>query len=58
MVCRQEMEAAREEKGERVKDRPEMSVEVAGETLPKLSQKEELQVLQAVYKKCVVILIA
>ncbi len=52
------MEAAREEKGERVKDRPEMSVEVAGETLPKLSQKEELQVLQAVYKKCVVILIA
>ena len=45
MVCRQEMEAAREEKGQRAKDGPEVCVEVAGETLPKLSEKEELQVL-------------
>ncbi|XP_064396448.1 glomulin-like isoform X2 [Halichondria panicea] len=48
MVCRQEMEAAREEKGQRAKDGPEVCVEVAGETLPKLSEKEELQMLEVV----------
>ncbi len=31
MVCRQEMEAAREEKSQRAKDRPEVCVEVTGE---------------------------
>ena len=46
MVCRQEMEVAlREEKCQRAKDGPELCVEVAGETLPKLSEKEELQVM-------------
>ena len=44
MYCRQELETKREVEGQATREGPEVTVEVSGEKLLKLSDKEEVQV--------------
>ncbi len=44
LTCRQEIAAKEEGKAQGSEDGATVTVEVAGETLPKLSKQEELQV--------------